>query len=558
MRWRKYFPLAEQLKDYSKNRFRFDLIAGLTVCIMLVPQGMAYALLAGVPPIYGLYAGVVPLFIYGLMSSTRQVSIGPVAVSALLVLAGVSQIAVPGSPEYITLVILAGLLIGIAQFTMGLFRLGFLVNLLSNPVIMGFTSAAAIIIGVSQLKYLFGIKVPRFEQLYETVYYVFSHLQETHWLSFAICSGAIFIMLALKKWAPAVPGALLVTIIGIVLSSYLMLESHGLIIVGDIPAGFPPFQFPKITWNKVQLLGPTILTVTIMSVVETISIGKALEIKNKQSGIRPNQELFALGASKMIGALFQAIPSSASFTRSAVNNDSGANTGLASIIAALATSLVLVFFTPLFYYLPEAILAAIVLVAIRGLFEIKGIAQLWNIDRRDFYMAVITFLATIGLGIAEGVFTGVALSLLSVLFQSSRPHIAVLGQLPNSDYFRNIKRYPEAIQHEGVLIIRFDASLFFLNAAYFKDKIQKRVNRYPGNLEVLILDTSSIINVDSSGLSALRDLHRWCTDQNITLYLAGTMGPVRDSLARADLRSLIGPDHFFRHPIDAIEFAQKD
>jgi SulP family sulfate permease len=558
MRWRKYFPLAEQLKDYSKNRFRFDLIAGLTVCIMLVPQGMAYALLAGVPPIYGLYAGVVPLFIFGLLSSSRQVSIGPVAVSALLVLAGVSQIAEPGSPEYIKLVILAGFLIGIAQFSMGLFRLGFLVNLLSNPVIMGFTSAAAIIIGVSQLKYLFGIKVPRFEQLYETVYHVFSHLQEIHWLSFAICSGAIIIMLVLKKWAPMVPGALLVTIIGIILSSLLHLENRGLVIVGTIPSGFPSFQFPEVAWSKIQLLGPTILTVTIMSIVETISIGKALEIKNKQTSIRPNQELFALGASKIFGALFQAIPSSASFTRSAVNNESGATTGLASVIAALATSLVLVFFTPLFYYLPEAILAAIVLVAIRGLFEIQGIARLWNIDRRDFYMAIVTFLATIGLGIAEGVFTGVALSLLSVLFQSSRPHIAILGQLPNSDYFRNIKRYPEAIQHDGMLIIRFDASLFFLNAAYFKAQIQKRVDNYSGKLEVLILDTSSVINIDSSGLSALRELHRWCTDQDIELYLAGTMGPVRDSLARADLRQLIGPDHFFLHPIDAVEFVQKD
>lgn len=556
MRWRKYFPLTEQLRNYSKNRFRYDLIAGLTVCIMLVPQGMAYALLAGVPPIYGLYAGVVPLFIYGLMGSSRQVSIGPVAVSALLVLAGVSQVAPPGSAMYIELVLLAGLLIGIAQFAMGLLRLGFLVNLLSTPVIMGFASAAAIIIGVSQLRYLFGLEIPRFEYLHETAYYLFTHLYDVHWLSFAVCVSAILLMLLMKRWLPVLPGALLATILGILVVLIFQLDDYGLTVVGNIPAGFPDFYLPVITPERISLLWPTVFTVTVMSVVETISIGKAIEIKNKASNIRPNQELFALGMSKMLGALFQAIPSSASFTRSAISNDSGANSGMASIIAALATSLVLLFFTPLFYYLPEAILAAIVLMAIRGLFEIKGIARLWHIDRRDFYMAVITFIVTVGFGISEGVLTGVALSLASVLFRASRPHIAVLGRLPNSNQFRNIERFPDATQHQGMLIIRFDSSLFFLNAAYFKEKVKKYVNRYPGKLEVLLLDTSSIINLDSSGLQAIKDVYEWCNDQNIQLYLSGTMGPARDSLARAGLHDLIGQEHQFLHPLDAVEFAQ--
>lgn len=558
MRWRKYFPLAEQLSNYNKNRFRNDMIAGLTVCILLVPQGMAYALLAGVPPIYGLYTGLVPLFIYGLMSSSRQVSLGPVAISSLLVLAGVGELAEPGTEAFLELVILSALLIGVAQFVLGALRLGFLVHLLSNPVIMGFTSAAAIIIAVSQLQYLLGIEIPRFSSSLSTLHYAIVHAESIHWLSFAICTGAMGTMIVLKKYVPKAPGALLVTIVGIVAVVLLDLEETGLPLIGAIPAGIPDFSVPSLEWSKVKMLWPTVFTVTIMSVVDTISIGKALDIRNRTNTIRPNQELFALGVSKIIGSFFQAIPSSASFARSALNNDAGATSGVASLFTAAGIGLVLLFFTPVFYFLPQAILGAIVLVAVYGIFEVAGIVNLWKLDRQDFYMAIVTFTTTLLFGIAEGVLAGVLLSLLAILFQSSRPHIAVLGRLPESDQFRNIKRFPEAIQFEGILIIRFDAPLFFLNAAYFKEQVQKRIQAYPSPLQTLLLDTSSIVNIDSSGLQAVRDLHDWCMSKGVQICLCGTIGPVRDSLRRAGLRKLIGYKHLYLHPKDAVEGERKD
>jgi SulP family sulfate permease len=557
MRWRKYFPLAEQLSNYDKNRFRNDLIAGLTVCILLVPQGMAYALLAGVPPIYGLYTGLVPLFIYGLMSSSRQVSLGPVAISSLLVLAGVGQLAEPGTEAFLELVILSALLIGVAQFLLGALRLGFLVHLLSNPVIMGFTSAAAIIIAVSQLQYLLGMDIPRFSSPFSTFHYAIFHAESIHWLSFAICTGAMFTMIVLKKYAPKAPGALLVTVVGIVAVVLLDLEETGLPLIGAIPAGLPDFSVPSLEWSKVKMLWPTVLTVTIMSVVDTISIGKALDIKNRTNTIRPNQELFALSFSKIIGSFFQAIPSSASFARSALNNDAGATSGVASLFTAAGIGLVLLFFTPVFYFLPQAILGAIVLVAVYGIFEVAGIVTLWKVDRKDFYMAIVTFTTTLVFGIAEGVLAGVVLSLLAILVQSSRPHIAILGQLPESDQFRNIKRFPEAIQFEGILIIRFDAPLFFLNAAYFKEQVQKRIQAYPSPLRTLLLDTSSIVNIDSSGLQAVRDLHNWCISRGIQICFCGTIGPVRDSFRRAGLRKLIGYKHLYLHPKEAVEGERK-
>lgn len=558
MRWRSLFPLLEQVENYTTSRLRLDIIAGLTVCIMLIPQGMAYAMLAGVPPIYGLYTALLPLLVYGLMGTSRQLSLGPVAVSSLLILAGISQVAEPGSSEYITLVILSGVCIGVAQLLMGVLRLGALANLLSNPVIMGFSSAAAIIIAISQLPDLFGIDVPRFPHLHLTVSYIIEYLGQTHWLTFAFCSGTILLLLALKRWAPKLPGALLVVILGTVFTYFLDLNAQGLQIIGSIPAGLPDFQFPEFSLTNLQLIWPTVLTVTIMGVVETISIAKALEMQNKDTEVRPNQELIAIGVSKVFGAFFQAIPSSASFTRSAINNEAGATSGVASMVAAIATALALLVLTPLFYYLPEAVLAGIILMAVRSLLNVRGVMSLWRIDRRDFFMALITFLATLGLGIAEGVLTGVVLSILSILYQASRPHIAVLGQLPNSSQFRNIARYPNVRQFDGILVVRFDAPLYFLNAAYFKEQLKKLMRRYPAELHTLVLDTSSIISIDSSGLMAIRDMLQHCADQNVRLYLAGTMGPVRDVLSRSGIDQEIGQDCHFLHNIDAVEFVLND
>ena len=558
MSWKRFFPIFDWISEYNKRVFRSDLTAGLTVCIMLIPQGMAYALLAGMPPIYGLYGGLVPLLIYGLLGTSRQLSIGPVAVSSLLVLAGISQVAEPESGQYIELAILAGLMIGIAQLLLSALRLGFLVTFLSHPVIMGFTSAAAIIIAVSQFKYLFGFPIPRFEQTYETAIYAFEHLNQIHWLSFAFCTSGIIVMLAIKKWARFIPAALVVTILGILITYLLRLDQQGLAIVGKVPEGLPSFSVPNLSWANIQLVLPTVGTVTIMGVVESISIAKALEAKNKDGRIRPNQELFAIGFSKFAGAFFQALPTSASFTRSAVNNEAGARTGIASIIAAAATGLTLVFFTPLFYYLPKAILASIVLMAVKGLFELEGAKELWKTHRKDFFMMLITFLATIGMGIEEGVLTGVILSLLLVIYQASRPHSAILGKLPETNHFRNVDRFPEAQQEDGVIIIRFDAPLFFLNAEQFKNTVFDTLEKYNDRCYLFILDASSILDIDSSGLHAIEEVYNHFKERDIQFFIAGVLGPVRDAFKRYELIEKVGLTNHFMYVSDALEYYRQE
>jgi len=554
MNWKQALPVLDWLGSYNTSTFRADLTAGLTVCIMLIPQGMAYALLAGMPPIYGLYGALVPLLIYGLLGTSRQVSIGPVAVSSLLVLAGISQLAEPESKTFIELAILTGLLIGVAQLLLSALRMGFLVTFLSRPVIMGFTSAAAIIIAVSQLKYLFGFPIPRYEHSYETILYALEHLPEIHWLSFAFCTGGIVVMLLLKRLAPILPGALLITVIGILLTYFFQLNQHGLSIVGNVPKGLPDFQIPQTNWANVKAVLPTVATVTVISIVESISIAKALEAKNKDTRVLPNQELFAIGFSKFAGALFQALPTSASFTRSAVNNEAGAKTGMASIIAAAFTGITLVFLTPLFYYLPKAILASIVLMAVSSLFELPAARALWYAYRKDFFMMLITFLATLAIGIEEGVLTGVILSLLLVIYRATRPHVAILGKLPESDHFRNVDRFPEAKQYKGVIILRFDAPLYFLNVESFKDLIFDTVQAYSGECRLVILDASSILEIDSSGMDAMEEVSDYLGEQGIKFFIAGLIGPVRDAFKRSELIEKLGLKNHFMYISDALNF----
>lgn len=520
---------------------------------MLVPQGMAYALLAGMPPIYGLYSGLVPLFLYAILGTSRQMSVGAVAVSGLLVLAGISQVAEPGTSHYISLVILTGLLVGLLQLFFSIIRLGFLVNFLSHPVIAGFTSAAAIIIAVSQLKYLMGIEIPRFSVLTDTVGFAFQHLSEISWPTFFLCIGGIALMLILKKINKAIPGALITAVLGILLVKIFRLDQQGIDIVEDVPEGLPAFILPEWTMENIRLVIPTVLTVTVIEIVESIGIAKVWEAKHKNYKIDANQELLALGISKIGGAFFQAIPTSGSFTRSAVNSESGAKTQMSSIITAALVALTLLFLTPLFFYLPKAILAAIVLLSVKSLFDLKEAIHLWKTHRGDFLMMLSTFIITLILGIEEGVLAGVVLSVLMVMYRNSQPHIAVLGQLPNTKYFRNINRFPNAIQIPDCAIIRFDSQLFFANSLYFKEFIEQFVQAQSTSLKGLILDASSIHDIDSSGLQALDETYDYLKSKNIQFYIAEAIGPVRDRLYKAHLMEKIGKKNQFMYVQDAVD-----
>jgi len=547
MRWSSWFPIVESLDNYTRSDFGADLSAGLTVGVMLIPQGMAYAMLTGMPPIYGLYGGFIPLFFYAIFGSSRQMSIGPVAISSLLVLAGIGQLEEPGSQSFIQLVILTGLLVGLAQLLLSFLRMGFLVNFLSHPVLVGFTSAAAVIIGVSQLKDLLGIAIPRFSHSYETLFYAIEHLHKTHLLSVVFCLGALFAILVFRKIHKSIPGPLIVTIVGTILAWFFQLEEHGLALVKEVPQGLPAFEIPILDWDQILRVMPTVFTVTVICVVESIGIAKVLEAKHQNYEVRPDQELLALGISKFVGAFFQSLVTSGSFSRSAVNDEAGAKTGVASIVAASLVGLTLLFLTDLVYFLPKAVLAAIILLAIKSLFDLKGAIHLWHTHRRDFWMMLVTFLVTIVFGIGEGVVAGVTLSLLTVLYRSSRPHLAVLGKLPGTQFYRNIKRFHEAEQSDDILIIRFDDQLYFGNASYFKENIKGLVGEKGPNLRLLIMDASSMHDIDSTGIQALEDIYKYLKERNITLNFCGVIGPVRDMLFRVDLIEGFGKENFFMY-----------
>lgn len=544
---KQFLPILDTFQNFSFENFRCDLWAGLTVGTILIPQGMAYAMLAGMPPIYGLYAGLIPLLIYAFFASSTRLSLGPVAVSALLVLAGVSQIAEPFSAQYISLVITTGLLVGIAQVLMSFIRLGFLVNFLSHPVISGFTSAAAIIIVISQLGDGLGIKIPKFSHSLDTLKYAIAHINQVHLISAALCIGSIVIMLICKKISKKIPGPLLVVTLGIALSYFLKLENLGVDIIKDVPNGLPAFEWPQLNREIISQLLPVVLAVTIIGIVESIGIAKALENKHKDHTVRPNQELFALGIAKILGSFFQAIPTSGSFSRSAINSDNNAKSTLSSLVSVMLVALTLLFFTSVFYHLPKSVLAAIILLAVLSLFDYKEAKFLWYAHKQDFTMMMVTFFATLIFGIEEGVFAGVILSILLVLYRSARPQAVELGNIPGTEFYKDIDRFKQAECSDNAIIMRFDDQLYFGNAAFLKEQINTLINKRPTKPKYFILDGSNINDIDSSGLHVLKDIDLELKANGIDLHLCGAIGPVRDRLKLGNLLNEEDKHHMAVH-----------
>ncbi len=554
MQLSKYMPILEWLPQYNKSEFRGDLQAGFTVGIMLVPQGMAYGLLAGVPPIYGLYAGIVPLLLYAFFGSSRHLSVGPVALVSLLVLAGVGKFAQTGTEAFAGMAIATALIAGVIQLLLGIFRLGFLINFLSHPVISGFTSAAAFIIGFSQLKFLLGIDLSRTNRIQDIIVQAAAHIHQTNLITFAIGIGGIGFILLLRRIRKSMPGGLVTVLIGTGIVWLGRLYEHGVDIVGEVPRGLPAFKVPSLTLETVENLFPLALTICIISFIESLAIAKTLEARHKTYRIDNNQELLALGISKVGGAFFQAFPTTGSFTRSAVNEEAGAHTGMSSILAAILVSITLLFFTPVFYYLPKALLASIIVVAVIGLVDYKEAIHLWKTDRRDFLTLMTTFLITLTLGIQTGVAAGVVLSIALLIYRSSKPHVAVLGQLPETRYFRNITRFEHAIQYPDKLILRFDAQLYFGNAEFFRDTVERLSVEKGEALRYVILDGASISDIDSTGVHTLRDVVSFLRQRGVQFVMTSVIGPVRDVLRNTGLLDEIGRENIHLNVYEAISY----
>jgi len=554
---KRIFPILEWLPNYNKSYFKGDLAAGLTVGVMLIPQGMAYAMLAGLPPIYGLYAAIFPIIVYSIFGTIRQLAVGPVAMDSLLVAAGVGALATTGSEEYITLAILLAFIVGSLLLLMGIFRLGFLVNFLSRPVISGFTSAAALIIASSQLKHLFGLDLGRSTYLHQTLISLGQNITDTNIFTLIIGLSGVVIIKLIKKYKPAIPSQLVVVVLGILVVWGFQLQDKGVSIVKDVPQGLPGFGVPNFNKSDILDLMPIAVTIALIAFMEAISVGKAIQARHKDFEINPNKELIALGLANIVGSFFKSFSVTGGFSRSAVNDQAGAKTGVSGLISAGLIILTLLFLTPLFFYLPKAVLASIIIVAVLGLINIRMVKYLWLTDKADLGMLIATFLGTLFLGMQWGVLVGVGLSLLILLIKTARPHYAVLGKIPNEPHYKNVQRFPELETSDDILILRFDAGLYFANISYFKTVIKKEIIKKGDKLKAFFLNADSINNIDTTAIHALEEILDECHNRGINFYIIAVKGPVRDVMKKSTLMDKIGKDNFFLKTDHAINAYRK-
>ena len=560
MNLRSFFPILEWSKEYQRSWLKSDILAGITVGVMLIPQGIAYAIIAGLPPIYGLYTALIPQVVYAIFGTSRQLAIGPAAMDSLIVASGISTLAAIGTENFISLAVALAMLVGFFQFLFGIFKLGFLVNFLSRPVISGFTSGSAIIIAANQIGNLLGAPIERSNHIQSLVGDIVSNIGQINYLTLGVGVAGIFVILLFKKYVKKVPAALAVVIFGVLASYFFDFESKGTAIIGEIPRGLPGFEIPDILNIDRSVLSELVtlaITLAFIGFLEAISIGKSIEIKHNNYQVRSNQELIALGLGNFIGSLFQSYPATAGFARTAVNDQSGAKTPLSSVFAALVILLTLLFLTPLFYYLPKSILAAVIVVAAWGLLDFSLPKRLLNFNLLDLVILNVTLLATILLGIKEGILFGVILSIVMLIYRSTKPNMAVLGRVPGTHFYRNVERFNNVIVDDEILIVRFDAQLYFANISYFKERIKQFAGEKSNKLKLIIIDFESINALDSSAIYALEEIYDYFHEKGIEIALSGIKGPVRDALAKSGLIRKIRFDHCFMSVQEAVDCYEK-
>lgn len=554
MKLERTFPIIQWLSGYQRNQLQGDLFAGITVGVMLIPQGMAYALIAGLPPVYGLYASIVPQLMYAIFGTSRQLSVAPVAMDSLLVAAGVSVMATEGTDTYIALAVLVAFFAGAFQLVLGTFRLGFITNLLSRPVINGFTSAAALIIGFSQLKYLLGVSIVKSNRFYEVVWNALQQLNKTHMATLVIGIGAIILIKSLKRINGRIPGALVAVVVGTGLVAALSLDQGGVSIVRTIPQGLPSLVIPTLSYELFVQVAPLAFTIAVVAFMEAFSVAKAIEAQKKDHKVRPNQELVGLGIANVVGSLFQSYPVTGGFSRSAVNYQSGANTPLSSIISAAIVALTLVFLTPLFYYLPHAVLGAIIMVAVSSLFDFAYMRKLWRENKKEFLVLLFTFLVTLNVGMVVGIVTGIILSILLFLYRAAYPHIARLGRIKGHHEFRNVTRFDDLETWEELAILRIDAPMSFINIQGISSYIRELVDTDP-RIREIIIDAGPVSHLDATAAEGLHALLEELKEQEVRLVMCDIIGPVRDTMKQTGLTRIIGKKNLFLSLSEAVENA---
>ena len=545
--WKNLLPCTRWLRQYNRNLLVGDLIAGIIVTIMVVPQSLAYAMLAGLPPEVGLYAGMLPLLAYALFGTSRTLAVGPVAVVSLLTAAAVGKVAAVGSPEYVTAAVTLAFLSGLMLLGMGLLRLGFLANFLAHPVISGFITASSILIAVSQLQHILGIETHG-ESFYQIVLSLVGQLGAVNGPTLIIGAAALAFLFWVRRWlqpllmrlgmhqrAAALTskvGPVLVVIVSTLAAYLFKLEQQGVALVGELPQGLPSLGLPSLDmglWS--QLVGSALL-LSIIGFVESVSVGHTLAAKRRQR-INPNQELIGLGAANAASAVSGGMPVTGSFSRSVVNFDSGAETPAAGVFSAAGIALVALFLTPLLFYLPKATLAATVIVAVLSLVDLTVVKRAWCYSLSDFVAVTTTILVTLLFGVELGVLSGVSASIALHLYKTSRPHIAVVGKLPGTEHFRNVKRHT-VITYPQIVSLRVDESLYFANASYLQDEIYRTLadNR---DVKHIVIMCTAVNEIDMSALDALKAINTQLAEQGIQLHLSEVKGRVMDALKRTDL-----------------------
>ncbi|SDQ19383.1 SulP family inorganic anion transporter [Flagellimonas zhangzhouensis] len=551
---KRIFPFLSSLSNYNRSYFYGDLVAGITVGIMLVPQGMAYAMIAGMPPIYGLYAALVPQFVYALTGTSRQLAVGPVAMDSLLVAAGIGAMQLSGEGAYIAAVIFLTLLIGLVQLLFGFLKMGSFVNFLSKPVINGFTSAAAILIGLGQLKYILGVSLPQSGKIHVLLSNIFGSLGNANLLTLAMGIVVIVLIVVLRKINKKLPIPLLIVVLGILAVVIFGLEAKGIKIVGEIPRGLPKFELPVAHWDQIGKFLPIALTVALFGFMESISIAKTVEERHPEYEIDANQELRALGLSNILGSFFQSFSVSGSFSRSAVNDETGAKTSLSLVFSSIFIAGVLLFLTPVFYNLPTVALGGIIIVSVFGLIDLQYPLMLWKNRKDEFLLLIATFIMTLSIGLIEGIILGVLLSLLLLVYRISHPHIAILGRIKDTHYFKNVNRFSEdVLVDDDKLILRFDAQLYFGNKDYFKKQLYKEIEKKGPALKFVVLNAEPINYIDSSATVLLERIILELREKGIQFLIAGAIGPTRDILYSSGIIDVLGEENLFAQTFDAVE-----
>ncbi|KAL8257651.1 hypothetical protein R6Q59_029692 [Mikania micrantha] len=563
-----FIPCSRWIRTYNWREYlQPDLVSGITVGIMLVPQqSMSYAKLAGLQPIYGLYTGLVPVFVYSIFGSSRQLAVGPVALVSLLVSNVLGNIDSSGE-LYTELTILLSLMVGILECAMGLLRLGWLIRFISHSVISGFTTASAIVIALSQAKYYLGYDIVRSSEIIPLLKSIISGADKFSWPPFMMGSSILAIILIMKQLGKTrknlrfLRAAGPLTAVALGTAFVKIFHPSSISLVGDIPQGLPSFSIPK-EFGYVKSLISTTFLITGVAILESVGIAKALAAKNGYE-LDSNQELFGLGVANIFGSFFSAYPATGSFSRSAVNHESGARTGLSGIIMGVIMACALQFMTPLFEYIPQCALAAIVVSAVIGLVDYEEALFLWQVDKKDFFLWTVTFATTLFFGIEIGVLVGVGFSLAFVIHESANPHVAVLGRLPGTTVYRNTKQYPEAYTYNGIVIVRIDSPIYFANTSYIKDRLreyeiavdQSTSRRGPEveRIFFVILEMAPVTYVDSSAVQALKELYQEYKSRNIQIAIANPNHDVLSTLSKSGFIDLVGKEWCFVRVHDAVQ-----